>query len=215
VLFITGYHASGKSYMADILSQGYDLLHIETSSIVRGFKAQDDPEAPMPEWAREKESQYGQNFFDDLIVSTVRSKYAALTESGKTPQDIVITGNRSLGGILYATEQLQDLQEDHKPNLIVVVESDIENLYERYRTRNRRPGDEEMTFEVFESLLKQEEDAGIREIFEHADYRIFNNDDANDFRNTTERFATDELGLLRTVEGDDLYTEIRVNHPLR
>jgi dephospho-CoA kinase len=203
VLFITGYHASGKTRLANLLSEKFNVLHIETSSIVRSFKEQDDPEAPMGAWARQKEANFGSTFFDELIVETVRERYIGMLEHGNVPQDIVITGNRSLSGIQYAAEHLADLHE--KSSVILAVKAGGESLYRRYRERNRRAGDAEMSFDDFSLLMKEEQDVGIEEIFMHSDYTIPNEGTEREFLDSAEIFFTKELGLRNYMkEGEDI-----------
>lgn len=202
MIFVAGFHASGKSELAKQSTERFNTLHVETSVIVRQFKEQDDPDNSMREWAREKEEIYGSNFFDELIVHTIRERYDKAVESGDTPQDIIITGNRSLEGIKYSALHLSDLID--RPSLIVAVHTEPEQLYERYRLRNRRPGDAEMTFEAFRDLMREEEEAGIRDIFEYADHIIDNNGTEQDFLNTTEYLLTHEFGLELRAEGEDI-----------
>lgn len=203
MLFVVGYHASGKTHFANMLTEQYGAMHVETSAVVRAFKEVDDPHAPMGEWAQCKEAEYGVNFFDELIVRTVQQRYIEALESGCVPQEVVITGNRSLSGILYARERLADL--DDRPASIVAVDVSVEQRYRRYKERNRRPGDADMSYDEFEDLIKQERDTGLDEIFLYADYTLANNGSREEFAFLGHELAEQKLALARLrAEGEDI-----------
>lgn len=203
MLFIVGYHASGKTDLANMFTEQYGALHVETSAVVRGFKALDNPDAEMGQWAAEKEAQYGINFFDDIIVDAVRGAYIDVLEKGGTPQEVVITGNRALTGVQYIAEQLSGLHD--RPSSVIAVEVSDEQRYRRYKERDRRPGDADISFEDFGDLIRQERDTGLDEIFAYADYIVSNNDSREVFMQEGHALASKELGLRRlTMEGEDL-----------
>ncbi len=203
MLFVAGYHASGKTHLAKMLVEQYGALHIETSAIVRAFKETDDLETPMPQWAAQKEAAYGSNFFDDIIVNTVRQEYINELEKGVIPQEVIITGNRSLSGVMYAAEQLADIHE--RPATVVAVEVSVEQRYQRYKERDRRPGDGDMPFEDFDDLIRHERDSGLDEIFAYADHVVYNNGSREEFSEIGHMLAVRELGLRRmSMEGEDM-----------
>ena len=174
MLFVVGYHASGKSHFARILEQQYNAMHIETSVVVKEFKLQDAPDASLGEWARMKEAEFGSTFFDEIIVMNVRKRYLQALEEGNDPKEIIITGNRSLNGIKYAAEQLADLHS--RPTKIFAVDVDEDVRLQRFRERNRREGDATMSSEGFQKLIREEQDTGIDEIFINADLILSNNE---------------------------------------
>jgi len=203
MLFIVGYHASGKTHLANMLIEQYGALHIETSAVVRAFKASDNPDASMGQWAEQKEAHYGINFFDDIIVDAVRGAYANELEKGVTPKEVVITGNRALTGVQYIAEQLSDLHD--RPSSVIAVEVSVEQRYQRYKERDRRPGDADVSFEDFGDLIAHERDTGLDEIFAYADHIVFNNDSREAFMKAGHALALNELGLKRlTMEGENL-----------
>jgi dephospho-CoA kinase len=193
MLFIAGYHASGKSVLAKHLEDHFGLLHIETSAIVRSYKEQDNPGASMKEWAQGKELQYGKYFFDELILATIKDVYRDRLSEGSSPQDIVITGNRSLSGIQYLAEHLEGI--NNQSARIIAVKSTDEDLYDRYRERNRMEGDSEMSLDEFRKLMNDERDTGIEEIFRYADHVLINRGTERDFINSAEQLCLRELGL--------------------
>jgi dephospho-CoA kinase len=203
MLFVVGYHASGKTHFANILVEQYGALHIETSSVVRAYKAVDDPHSPMGAWAQRKEAEYGGNFFDDLIVQEVRERYITELEKGVIPQEVVITGNRSLTGVMYAREQLADI--DERPASIVAVDVSVEQRYRRYKERDRRPGDADISYDEFEALIKEERDTGLDEIFMYADYTLANNGSREEFSDLSHELAQHHLELVHLrAEGEDI-----------
>jgi len=204
MLFVVGYHASGKSYFAQMLERQYGALHIETSAVVRAFKLLDAPDVSMNAWARAKEAEFSANFFDEIIVSAVRDKYLAEIERGMVPTEVVISGNRSLNGIQYIAEHLQSI--DERPTKIFAFEVSEDTRYERFQKRDRREGDATMPFEEFQNLIKEEQNTGIDEIFLHADMIISNNGTEAEFLGLSTLIAEHELKLKRyTNEGEYIH----------
>lgn len=195
MLFVVGYHASGKSYFAQMLERQYGALHIETSAVVRAFKLLDAPDASIVAWAQAKEAEFGANFFDEIIVSAVRDRYLTEIEQGITPTEVVISGNRSLGGIQYIAEHLRGI--DERQAKIFAVEVSEDTRYERFQKRDRREGDATMPLEEFQKLIKEEQNTGIDEIFLHADMIISNNGTETEFRGLSTLIAEHELKLKR------------------
>lgn len=211
MLFVVGYHASGKSHFAKMLQQHYGAMHVETSSIVRELKEREAPNLPMRDWATTKEAEFGSSFFDELIVTTIRERYVHALESGYPPNEIIITGNRSLGGIRYASENLSDLHP--RPTRIFAIDAHEDVRYRRFCERDRYEGDATMPFESFQKLICEERDAGIDEIFLHADIILSNNGSAEAFAGLSRLVAEYELGLKRyNSEGEDLRIYLEGNH---
>lgn len=204
MIFIVGYHASGKTHFANMLVEQYGVLRIETSDIVRAFKRVDDPDTPMSQWAAQKEAEDGINFFDDLIVDATRFAYVAELEKGIVPQDVVITGNRSLTGVLYAKEQLSDLND--RESYVIGIEVSAELRYQRYKERDRSLGDLDMSYEDFNELTKLEQEAGLDEIIAYASRIIVNNGSEQEFHELGHELARNHLDLMRvSFDGEMLY----------
>lgn len=192
MLFITGYHASGKSVASKMLVDDFNLLHIETSALVRQAHHLDAPDMALGAWAKQMEHDYGSNVFDDLIADTALAQLMMDAEQGRYYDDVVISGNRSYDGILHIADRLR---EYHAPirheQSILLVETPVEALYERFRIRNREAGDNTMTFEEFVTVMDAERDRGIEAIIEHATHRIDNAGDTEALRQGVYAFANE------------------------
>lgn len=174
MLFITGYHGSGKSTAARYLHEQHDYLHIERSTILN--QAKDDTEngnMPMREWRALQIRLLGKFVLEDIISRSIRSQYTHATQKDRQPHGVVITGNRSLDEIYYMATNLADI--DNREPTIVAIRSDEDLLFERYIRRARFKCDENMTTDTFMRMLQRERDAGIEEIFDHATHVITNN----------------------------------------
>lgn len=203
MIFVAGYHATGKSHLARMLSERFGTIHIETSAIVRGYKERVDPLTPMGVWARGMETEYGATFFDDLIVTETVQTYEEACRQGHRPQDIIVTGNRSLDGIRYTGSHINSILNLSRQPFIVAITVEESVMLERFRERNRRPGDSTIDIEGFRRLLKEEEDAGIRNIYNEADFIIDNSGSEVKFLENAEGIARDILGLEYRREGED------------
>lgn len=192
MLFITGYHASGKSVASKMLVDDFNLLHIETSALVRQAHHLDAPDMPLGAWAKQMEHDYGSTVFDDLIADTTVAQLTMDAEQGRYYDDVVISGNRSYDGIGYITERLREYEAPirHEQS-ILLVETPVEALYDRFRLRDREEGDKSMSFEEFVTVMDAERDRGIEAIIEHATYRINNSGDTETLRDSVYAFARD------------------------
>lgn len=73
-------------------------------------------------------------------------------------------------------------------------------LWRRYRERDRRPGDAEISKEAFCLLTEGERRRGVEDIFDHADHIIINDKNREDFRREIIDFGEAELGLMRVSD---------------
>lgn len=210
MLFVVGYHASGKSHFARLLAEHYGAMHVETSEIVRALRDRDAPGMNIGEWAQQKEDEYGTTFFDELIVDTVKHRYAEAVEGGNKPQEVIVTGNRALSGILYAAENLADLHD--RPMKVYAVDVSDEVRYDRFRERNRREGDATISFDAFQELMQQERETGLDDIFAFADRILHNEGTIEQFMDMSHRIAEGELGLKRQyIEGEKPWIRLEGN----
>lgn len=176
MIFVTGYHASGKSFLARKLASDFNLFHVETSAIVRAAHAIDAPERSLGDWARDMEHRFGEEFFDDMIVDAAAQEYVCELASGRQYNDIIITGNRSLRGIRYAASGLSEKIPFLKPEAhILYIDADESVAYERFKSRNRHEGDATMSLEDYREITLDEDQRGLNEIRDSADYCITNN----------------------------------------
>lgn len=185
-LFITGYHASGKSHLAKQFVEHQQYLHIETSAVVREAYALSGTHLSIGEWAQEMEIHHGEHFFDDLITDYTFNALSMANEC----TDVVITGNRSLDGIIYTSIRLSKNSTvgDTRNSSILFIETPIDVAYERFKKRNRYQGDDVISLQDYLRMTKDENDRGLKEIREVADI-ILVNDKSVDvlYRDASER----------------------------
>ncbi len=172
MLFIAGYHGSGKTTVAEHLSKSRDYIHIERSSTLTSIKDQENKEMPMRVWREEQKRRLGNVALEDMIAEAVRHQYDIANLRGGNDKGIVITGNRSLDKIHYTAANLEDI--DANPPTIVALKADVHVLCRRYIERARSDDDQGMSLENFTGMLQREKDAGIKRIFNHADHTVHN-----------------------------------------
>ncbi|QQS22291.1 hypothetical protein IPM09_01980 [Candidatus Saccharibacteria bacterium] len=209
MLFVTGYHASGKSEISKILVNDFNLLHIETSALVRQAHHLDAPHMPLGAWAKRMEHDYGSTVFDDLIADTTMTQLTIDADRGWYYDDIVISGNRSYDGISYITERLREYGAPirHEQS-ILLIETPIEALYDRFRQRDREEGDKSMSFEEFITVMDAERDRGIEAIIEHATHRINNSGGTRALRDSIYTFARDARYTPREPHEDERFRHV-------
>jgi adenylate kinase family enzyme len=169
MLFIAGYHGSGKSTAAEHLSTNHNFIHVERSSVLTGIKNQENSEIPMRAWREERQKELGQFALEDMIAEVVRQQHS---EAGDNEKRVVITGNRSLDEIRYTATSLEDI--DGRPSKIIAIKVDAHLLFGRYIERARSDEDRRMSFDDFDSMLQRERNAGIERIFDQADHVVRN-----------------------------------------
>ena len=165
MIFIVGHHNSGKSTIAALLKQ-YGFLHIETGDIVREIHKEQDPERKFSEWISEmnvKES----DFLNNAILEKVNASLERI-KGNPFLQDIVITGNRQIEGIEFLCKNVTEKNS----NIIIYMETNTEELYNRQLQRNDRII-EGLTFEKFvNEYLAFDTEMGLEQIRARADVLI-------------------------------------------
>lgn len=202
MIFITGYHASGKSHLASMLRDQYGCLHVESSSVVRGMHSMFAPDEDLTEWSTGMEARYGINFFDEAIARAVFDDYEAALREGVNVQDVVITGNRSLEGVRYLMDRFRPGILNERPATIIAVRVSFDTLLRRYRERNRRDGDSMISEEAFRELTNSEHRRGLEDIIANADHILINESDIDMLHQESRELFESELHLTRADTTD-------------
>lgn len=182
MLFIAGYHASGKSTAALHLEKLHGFLHSERSVELNAAKAQSNTELAFREWRTSVLVELGKFGLEEIIISSVRNSFNPTIHNG-----IVVTGNRSLEEIHYISEQTQDI--DPTDPVIVAIRVEEPLLFSRYIQR-ARPEDENMlNAHAFAEMVSREKVAGIETIFDNATHTLYNNSDTETLLGAIEAIA--------------------------
>lgn len=160
MIFITGYRSSGKSQVAEILKSRFKFTHIETSDYIMELKAQVAPEKKVWEWLAEMESQYGEDYFDNIIIQGIRETQQQLRNEGKPLEELLVTGIRRPQSITNILNTFQP-QEGFRV-LGVCVEPSV--MYDRFIARNRDEGDAARTPEQFLRIIDWERRRGVGDL---------------------------------------------------
>lgn len=166
MIFITGPHSAGKTTIAKKL-RDHGFLHVETGDIVRRKHQEIAPDVEFGRWVSEQ-----QHKFDHYILEIVLDTQRQIEQSYGLLQNIVITGNRQIDGVVYLMENVPPLNK--KPNLIIYVEADEQILFKRYIRRPDRT-DASLTFEKFkEEILGFDKKMGLENIKRRANFIVQN-----------------------------------------
>lgn len=200
MIFIGGYHASGKSFLAGILEDEFAFLHIETSAVVRNMWESAGTDENLQDWAARMEGVYGSDYFDIAIARNIKIRHESAVHSGREIQDVVVTGNRSLEGVQYLAEYFEGTPIGEKPKTIIAVKTHFDNLFLRFRDRNRREGDATISMEDFRTLTLSETRRGLEDILAVADHTLYNDYGRDEFVNTSVKFFEEILGMRRVKD---------------
>lgn len=176
MIFLVGHRASGKTEVAKILERRFHIIHVETSSIVKDFKAVSSQETEMDQWEEGLLNRFGRDFINELIVEGTREKI----EKKHDPEleDVVISGNRQASGVDYLIRNIGELPNDiHSRLHLVTVVVDPRILYKRYVLRGRRDDAVMDEQEFYEGVLERERTRGLSELMQRPHISIDNSGD--------------------------------------
>jgi dephospho-CoA kinase len=164
MIFIVGHHNTGKTSLARALIP-FGFLHIETGDIVRMVYQKLSFNIDFYEWASEHKHQ-----FDDFIINEILKAKRKILESVDNLQDVIITGNRQLSGILSIIKKVPPIGK--RGNVIIFLDANPKELFRRQMARKDRliPT---LSFEQFvKDFLDYDKAMGIEEIRQKADFII-------------------------------------------
>lgn len=104
MIFLVGAHATGKTYLADIIGR-FNFVKIDLGPILRTI--------------HDGELKFGSNFTDDLLVNEIKN--IIKNSNNKKPIDFIITGSRSVTGLKYILEHIGHY--DNKDNKVIFLEA--------------------------------------------------------------------------------------------
>ena len=168
--FIAGHHGVGKTFLVNELKKEIDLTHFDTGPMIRALYAKSNTDVSFKSWILAGEEKYGLDFTNQIICQEMKHNL-----KNDTP-NIVITGNRSLEGIMYISKYFFITLPS-----IIYLESPFDLLKTNYEARERI----KLTDLEFEKKFLEEIKSGLYNIrdyvIEHQDTCLFvhklNNDD--------------------------------------
>lgn len=171
IYFIAGHHGVGKTYLVNELKEEIDLIHFDTGPMIRMMYENSNSKISFKNWILVGEKKYGIDFTNKILCKKIEE---TLNEQNKS--NIIITGNRSLEGILYLSKYFLVAFPS-----IIYLEAPFSLLKANYEARERKT----LSDLEFENKLLEEDKSGLYNIkayvFEHPDTCLFadkiNNDD--------------------------------------
>ena len=150
VFYISGHHASGKTFTATQLVARLNIEHFECSAVLKKNKNLTHPEMHTLEWIKLNEKKYGKDFgpktFCELIKPVINSTNC---------DAIIITGCRSIKTINYINKYF-NFNDFH----VLFYYADFLLLKQSYESRqNVKTTDKE-----FKKILHSEVKRGIHSI---------------------------------------------------
>jgi len=190
IIGVTGTFGSGKDTVADILEKEFNIMHQNTSDVVREKSMERHGSIERDPYLKETATYYRKEFGGDYFV---RECYKRYREAEDRYAGVVITGIRSLG----EARALNELG-----GVLVQVDAPIEIRYERMVKRQR--GEEgKLTLEGFRESEAKERTGGdddtsfnIDKIGEMADIKIDNSGTYEEFVTKVHALAK-ELGISK------------------
>ena len=168
--FIAGHHGVGKTFLVNELKKEIDLTHFDTGPMIRSLYAKSNTDSSFKNWILSGEEKYGVDFTNQILCQEMEQNLK------NSSSNIVISGNRSLEGIMYISKHFSISLPS-----IIYLESPFVLLKTNYETRECI----KLSDLEFEKKLLEEIKAGLYNIrdyvFEHQDTCLFahriNNDD--------------------------------------
>ncbi len=167
IIALAGRMASGKSKAAEILSDEYDMEHIEYSSFL--YAAMDLFAIPhtrqnIDTWSTFLRCTYAQDAFSRAVQKRLRET---------TKKWVVLSTIRR-------SSDLDGIREQNRVHLWY-VEADQKARYQRHVSSKRKVGDAEMTFEEFQTIEDNEVQRTIPALKTEAEVVVENNNDFDSF----------------------------------
>lgn len=166
VLGIIGKNASGKTTATEYLKEKYQATAFRFSDPLKDILNRLHLENNRHNFQM-LSTILRQNFSEDILSQTIAE------DVKKTEAKIVITeGVRRPTDVKY----LKDLPNYH----LIYIDTEQKTRYERLKIRVEKPGDQEKTWEEFQTEENQESEQKIDEIAVTAEYKIDNNGSLED-----------------------------------
>ena len=169
ILFLTGPHAVGKSYLMNKMMEKNEIFSFDTGPHMRKMHKDSKTELSIMDWVDSLEKQHG-----PLITCQMLSEELEKERHGQ--ENVIVTGFRQIEGIQYMIDYFKP--EEY---LIYYLDADKELLKSNYETREKK----KLSVDEFNDYLKSEEEWGLGELKkwmienpEHSEYyRKQSNDD--------------------------------------
>lgn len=166
MIFVVGPTASGKTEVGRIFASKKFII-FDLGPMLRSIYQRTNYDGEFLEWVKHGEEREGIHFTDALLLGEIL--HAISSENIDVHQDIIIVGNRSLGGIEYLRYGISSQRTSH----IIFMETRPDIRYKRF---NQREGTT-LSMRDFDSLLdlEFERKMGLYDIKIVADTIIQNN----------------------------------------
>ena len=156
--FIAGHHGVGKTFLVNELKKEIKLTHFDTGPMIRALYAKSNTDVSFQNWIVASEEKHGKDFTNKLLCQEMEKNLKNNTSN------IIITGNRSLEGIMYISKYFFITLPS-----IIYLESPFALLKTNYEAREKI----KLTDLEFEKKFLEEIKAGLYNI---RDYVIQNQD---------------------------------------
>lgn len=182
MIFIVGAHATGKTYLADIICQ-FNFGKIDLGPILHTIHKKSGSNKSFTEWIYDGEKMFGKNFTDDLLGNEIKNVIKKLNNDATRPIDFIVIGSRSVAGLKYILEHIG--QYNQKNNKVIFLDAPLAVMYERYKKRENI----DISVEQFKKILDNDKRMGLEDLRQVADFIITND-------STREKLSDHILSLL-------------------
>jgi dephospho-CoA kinase len=166
IIALVGPFACGKDVVKKYLENKYQAKSVKFSQILRDVLVRLSLTVNRENLIN-LSTILRQNFGEDLLAKVI-AEDAKNLESGI----VILDGARRKSDILYA--------KDIGGFVLIAIDAELENRYERMKRRNENEGDSQKTFEEFISDHTKETEKTIPDLMKEAKFKIDNNGSLED-----------------------------------
>lgn len=167
MIFLAGPHGVGKTQVTELL-RPLGFFSLDLGPIIRGIHMEKAPEITLQEWVENGEQKYGTDFTNAVIARFVLA-YLEQNYINKEYKGLIISGSRSVRGMLYLKQALRPLLPQEL-GWLVYLEAPCSLLYKRYCSREGV----QLTKEEFQNVLEAEQKMGLGDLRGLANIHIRN-----------------------------------------
>lgn len=193
MIFITGLHGAGKTFLAKHLCS-QDFHFLDTGPAIKDYWKKNGDRGDFKLWIKNNQER-DRNFTNKILVDIVGRKVKDLGGEG-CRQDLLVVGHRSVEGVNYLTENVPELNS--RKHTVVWIEADRKSCYRRYVKRENV----DISFTEFdETLLRMDEEMGLCGLRDIADHIIVNNGSEEEFGLKIEGLIYNTMGIEKSFLG--------------
>lgn len=167
MIFLAGPHGAGKTQVTELL-RPLGFFSLDLGPIIRGIHMETAPDITLREWVESGEQKYGADF-TNAVIARFALTHLEQNYINKEYKGLIISGNRSVRGMLYLKQALRPLLPQEL-GWLVYLEAPFSLLHKRYCSREKV----QLSKEEFQKVLDAEQEMGLGDLRGLANIHIKN-----------------------------------------